>query len=168
MTPAANFDEIVATHHAAVTAYARALCSDRTVADDAVQETFFRAWRYLDTYRSSGSFEGWLLAICRRCVIDLAERDTRHRGLADHRHRAPEQPEQPDHRADIIDLVAGLPLPQREVLVLCGWLGYDYADAAAILGVPVGTVRSRLHRARQALAGLLDQGDHRDQAGFGS
>lgn len=129
-----------------------------------MQETFLRAWRYLDSYRSSGSFEGWLLTICRRCVIDLAQRERRH---APPEHPRPDDEpgddrgvhQAPDHSGDVLDLVAGLPLPQREVLVLCGWLGYDYEEAATLLEVPVGTVRSRLHRARAALDESLRAAD---------
>jgi DNA-directed RNA polymerase specialized sigma24 family protein len=69
----------------------------------------------------------------------------------------------PDHSIDLFDLIADLPLAQREVLVVCGWLGYDYSDAATLLEVPVGTVRSRLHRARSPLAGVLALAD--DPAG---
>ena len=157
-----RFDDLVRAHHRAVSAYARALTADRHLAEDAVQETFLRAWRYLDSYRSSGSFEGWLLTICRRCVIDLAQREQRH-PVAEAA-RADEAPrsvphQAPDHSGDVLDLVAGLPLPQREVLVLCGWLGYDYEEAATLLEVPVGTVRSRLHRARAALDESLRSAD---------
>lgn len=154
------FDDLVRVHHRAVSAYARALCSDRSLAEDAVQETFLRAWRFLDTYRSSGSFEGWLLTICRRCVIDLAQRDRRHGDPAmPSAWGGATQHTGPDHSADIFDLIGGLPVTQREVLVVCGWLGYDYQDAATLLQIPVGTVRSRLHRARAALAELLVEGD---------
>jgi RNA polymerase sigma-70 factor (ECF subfamily) len=154
----AAFDELVRAHHRAVSAYARALCSDRHLAEDAVQETFLRAWRYQDSYRSTGSFEGWLLTICRRCVIDLAQREQRQpvgdaMGHPDGElHHAPTAA---DHSGDIFDLIASLPLPQREVLVVCGWLGYEYEEAALLLDIPVGTVRSRLHRARAALDAQL-------------
>lgn len=157
-----RFDDLVRAHHRAVSAYARAITADRHLAEDAVQETFLRAWQYLDSYRSSGSFEGWLLTICRRCVIDLAHREQR-QPAPELPRVGPEPPSRthqaPDHTGDVLDLIAGLPLPHREVLVLCGWLGYDYEEAATLLGVPVGTVRSRLHRARSALDDSLRAAD---------
>jgi DNA-directed RNA polymerase specialized sigma24 family protein len=52
--------------------------------------------------------------------------------------------------------VSRLPVHQREVVALCGLLGFDYASAADLLEVPIGTVRSRLHRAREAIAEQLD------------
>ncbi len=155
-----RFNDLVVEHHRAVSAYARALCADRHLAEDAVQETFLRAWRYLDTHRSSGSFEGWLLTICRRCVIDLVRLDKRQVCPVD----LPVSSELPDASADVLDLIGELPLAQREVLVLCGWLGYEYQDAAVLLGVPVGTVRSRLHRARVALGEIINAVDQMDQA----
>ncbi len=147
-----------------MTAYAHALSDDRGLAEDAVQETFLRAWKYQDSFRGTGSYEGWLLRICRNAVIDLATGRTSE--------RIDTVPLDPDtdtlatlHRqghgapvgtVELDDVVAGLPVAQREVLVLCAVLGYDYESAAALLGIPVGTVRSRLSRARTAVAAALD------------
>jgi RNA polymerase sigma-70 factor (ECF subfamily) len=154
-----TFDDLVRRHTGAVTSYARALCRDRWHAEEAVQETFLRAWKYLGSYDRRGSFEGWLIRICRNCVIDLAHRDAR--GVDEH----PSPPDQadlavgPDHVTELHDLLDRLPLAQREVLVLCRLLGYDYDSAAIILDVPVGTVRSRLSRARDNLELLLRDDD---------
>jgi len=151
-----DFDDLVRQHSGAVTAYARALCRDRWAAEEAVQETFLRAWKYLDSYDRRGSFEGWLIRICRNCVIDLAHRDSRRaETFVDRAEVAIE----PDHVSEVHDLLARLPLPQREALVLCRLLGYDYESTAVILDVPVGTVRSRLSRARDSLEALLRDGD---------
>jgi RNA polymerase sigma-70 factor (ECF subfamily) len=147
------FDELVRRHAGAVAAYARALTRDRWTAEEAVQETFLRAWRYLDSFDRRGSFEGWLLRICRNCIIDLAHRQAVEHPVAD----VVEIPVPPDAQGEVHDLLDRLPLPQREVLVLCGVFGYDYEAAARILDVPVGTVRSRLHRARAGLAVLIDE-----------
>ena len=147
-----RFDELVRRHGGAVGAYARAVSRDRWQAEDAAQETFLRAWKYLDSYDHRGSFEGWLIRICRNVVIDLAASDT---GDLEPLPPEREHPVAPDHRSEVHELVALLPLPQREVLVLCGIIGYDYERAAQILDVPVGTVRSRLSRARAGLADLL-------------
>lgn len=141
-----RFEQLVATHAAAVTAYARAMTDDRWTADDAVQETFLRAWKHLDSFRGDGSFEGWLIRICHNCVVDLVR--VRAATPDDH---LPEGTVAPDHSGEVHDLIERLPAEQREVVALCGVLGYDYAGAAEILDVPVGTIRSRLHRARAAL-----------------
>jgi RNA polymerase sigma-70 factor (ECF subfamily) len=146
-----DFERLIRDHAPAVSAYARAICRDPWIADDAVQETFARAWKYLDSYTAHGSFEGWLIRICRNCIIDLANRPVV-TSFAIDEHDAPEPP---DCSVELHMLVDGLPLTQREVFVLCGMLGYDYQGAADLLGVPVGTVRSRLSRARDALALML-------------
>lgn len=147
-----RFEHLVRQHHSAVSAYARAMTGDATLAEDAVQETFLRAWRYLDSFRGEGSFEGWLIRICRRCVIDLQR--------AEHRRSRPSElpvPEGRDHGStlEVTALMESLPVEQREVLVLCGVLGYDYETAALVLDIPVGTVRSRLSRGRERLADTL-------------
>jgi len=146
-----RFDELVRRHHRAVLAYARATTS-ASIAEDAVQETFLRAWKYFDSFRGEGSFEGWLIRICRRCIIDLAAREQRLSVGS-----VPTIAEAPDHQAETMMLIEGLSLQHREVLALCGLLGYDYETAARVLDVPVGTVRSRLSRARAQLVEALDQ-----------
>jgi RNA polymerase sigma-70 factor (ECF subfamily) len=141
-----RFSELVRTHAGAVSAYARAVAPDRWTAEDAVQETFLRAWRYLDSYRATGSFEGWLIRICHNCLVDLMTRRSPE-PVAE----VPEEHAPPDHSWEIHELLRTLPVAQREVVALCGFLGYDYAQAAELLAIPVGTVRSRLHRARASM-----------------
>jgi RNA polymerase sigma-70 factor (ECF subfamily) len=146
-----DFERLIHDHAPAVSAYARAICSDPWIADDAVQETFARAWKYLDSYAAHGSFEGWLIRICRHCTIDLTSRlSTTSLAIDEH-----DVPEPPDCSVELQMLVGRLPLSQREVVVLCGVLGYDYQGAADLLGVPVGTIRSRLSRARNTLDAML-------------
>jgi RNA polymerase sigma-70 factor, ECF subfamily len=145
-----QFAQRLREHAGAVTAYARAVAADRWAADDAVQEAFLRAWQYRDSFRASGSFEGWLIRICRNCVIDLTAKCDQ---------PADEPPDiggPCDELPELFDLLSRLPIHQREVVAICALLGYDYASAADLLNVPVGTVRSRLHRAREAIAAQLD------------
>ncbi len=152
-----RFERLVREHVAAVTAYARALSSDTWLVEDAVQETFLRAWKYQDSFRGEGSYEGWLLRICRNAVIDQAtSRSTERFDQLDN-----DRPTIGQHEdvVDLDDALHALPIAQREVLTLCGVLGYDYESAAAILDVPVGTVRSRLSRARSNLAATLDDSE---------
>jgi len=66
---------------------------------------------------------------------------------------------------DLISLMQSISHEQREVLVLCGLLGYDYETAAEVIRVPVGTVRSRLARAREAMSVLLAESVHIDETG---
>jgi len=147
-----HFAQLLQDNAGAVAAYARAVASDGWAADDAVQETLLRAWKYRDTFRATGSFEGWLIRICRNCLVDLAETIP-----IDLTTDPPERAERADESAELYDLLARLPFHQREVVAVCALLGYDYADAAELLDVPIGTVRSRLHRARTTITGQLDE-----------
>ncbi len=148
-----RFDELVRQHVGAVTAYARAMTSDHWTADDAVQETLLRAWKYQDSFQASGSFEGWLLRICRNCIIDLANKRHSHDTIDSVIERIAQPAEIAPH--EIEELLARVPVAQREVLVLCGILGYDHNSAATLLDVPVGTIKSRLFRGRETLAALM-------------
>lgn len=153
-----TFETLVRAHADAVHAYARALTNDPWLAEEAVQMTFVRAWKYQDSFRGDGSYEGWLLRICRNLVVDLAAKRSTDQSID-------EMPEIPAHHHDetasteLEEALARLPTAQREVLTLCGVLGYDYAAAAELLDVPIGTVRSRLHRGRATLGALLDGDD---------
>jgi RNA polymerase sigma factor (sigma-70 family) len=146
-----RFARLASDHAGAVTAYARAVAPDRWTADDAVQETFLRAWKYRESFRATGSFEGWLIRICRNCLIDFAATN-----VAQPVPEVPEPVESSDGLHELYDVLARLPVHQREVVAVCALLGFDYAGAAELLDVPIGTVRSRLHRARAAIAGQLD------------
>ncbi len=150
-------------HVGAVTTYARSVAGTPTIAEDAVQETFLRAWRYLDSFRGTGSREGWLLRICRNAIYDLEARERRSVPAddvmvlrLDHEPSGSDDvaaPADVDELAGIqmSELLGHLPVLQREVVVLCAILGYSYEGAAELLDTPVGTVRSRLSRARQSL-----------------
>ena len=71
----------------------------------------------------------------------------------------PERPQAPDTSNEVHDLVDRLPIEQREVVALCGLLGYEYEAAAELLGVPIGTVRSPVVAARATILELLTAGD---------
>lgn len=156
----ATFDGLVRLNMRAVTAYSRAIARDQWAAEEAVQETFLRAWKYIDSFRGTGTFEGWLLKICRHCVIDQAGRAAQLESLNDDKVT---QLFAADREGYVVaaDLVRRLPLPQREALVLCTVLGYDYEEAAALLDVPVGTIRSRVSRARATLDALLAESEEK-------
>ncbi len=150
------FDELVRSHEAALTTYARSIARDHWSAEEAVQGTLVRAWKYIDTFDRRGSFEGWLLRICRNVVIDNARADARRPAviaLPELDRFAP--PVAPDDSFGVVALLRELTIDHREVLVLVGVIGLSYDEAAATLAIPVGTVRSRLGRAREAFGRLL-------------
>lgn len=146
--PSVQFDEAVRLNMSALIAYARSVTHNSWTADEAVQETLIRAWRYWPTFRHDSQVLTWLITICRRVVIDIASRTVAHEQIAEEVLAIPES----HSEIGVNELIADLPLPQREVLVLCLVIGFDYDTTASILDIPIGTVRSRLSRARDALA----------------
>ena len=140
-------DDIVRIHRPAVTAFTRSLVSETALVDDIVQETFIRVWRYLPTFRGEGSFEGWIIRICHNVIRTTMKR----RKFTEPIEADIESPVDDYGSFDMLDLVATLSPDHRAVTVMCLVLGHSYEDAADILGIPIGTVRSRVSRARAAL-----------------
>lgn len=154
----AEFDEAVRLYATRVRHYALRLVRDPWLADDVLQETFLRAWKYWSTFRSDSNREAWLIRICRNAAFDLLAQRNRRR----------ESPLRDDETSgtstllslDTSDALLDLSLEHREVIFLIDFLEYEYSVAAGILGVPVGTVRSRLHRARSALRSSMSDAEH--------
>ena len=116
-------------------------------ADDATQETYVALWRALPGYRGDASARTWLFAIARRTALRVGERRDRWHELT--RSAQPATAAADASRGvELSDLVAGLDMDRRSALVLTQILGFSYSEAAAICGCPVGTIRSRVARAR--------------------
>jgi RNA polymerase sigma-70 factor, ECF subfamily len=152
----AAFRELVERHGPTVRAYAAGILGDPTEAEDAAQEVFLRAFRRLSAFRGDAPIAGWLLRICRNhCVDRLRARPPETVALDDE--LAPPGPDaaaQAESRIDrerLLGAVARLSEPLQQVIVLRELRGLSYEDVAAALGIPVGTVRSRLSAARAAL-----------------
>jgi RNA polymerase sigma-70 factor (ECF subfamily) len=128
---------------------------DRDAADDLVQETYLRALRALPAYRAEASGRTWLLAIARRACADaLRDRMRRRR----QRRRIPAAVvDRPDasRRVELELLVEALDPDRREAFVLTQLIGCSYEEAAAACDVPIGTIRSRVARARADLVAAL-------------
>lgn len=120
--------------------------------DDLVQETYERALRTLHLYRGDGPARAWLFSIARRVCIDAGRRSGRSRRLAD-RLTAHTSPEVHVDGAwiEVEELLATLDPDRREAFVLTQFLGLSYEEAAETIGCPIGTVRSRVARARMQL-----------------
>ncbi|MFZ4520001.1 MAG: sigma-70 family RNA polymerase sigma factor [Microthrixaceae bacterium] len=127
-------------------------------ADDLTQETYLRALRTLPGFRGDAPVEVWLLSIARHVCADHVRRKMR-RGAIDRRLAEREQPTLPDHSGDVWALVDGLDADQREAFVLTQVLGLSYQEAAEVCGCPIGTIRSRVARARVAILAQLDAGE---------
>lgn len=126
---------------------------DQASAADLVQETYLRAWPALRTLRADSNIRAWLATIAYRVCADEIRRRQRHRRRLD---RLASQPPTivPEH-TPLDDLLGGLSPDRRAAFVLTQVLGYSYQEAAQACDVPVGTIRSRVARARSDLAALL-------------
>ncbi|MPY31960.1 sigma-70 family RNA polymerase sigma factor [Streptomyces adustus] len=142
--------------------YVAHLCADPQAVDDLAQDTFLRALGSLHRFEGRSSARSWLLSIARRAVIDSYRYTAARPRLSD----VPDwqsavERAQPrdlpgfDEGVALVDLLGLLPVERREAFVLTQLLGLPYADAAALSGCPVGTVRSRVARARATLLDLL-------------
>jgi len=147
-----EFEQIVRENIASLSAYARSTTRNQWIAEEAVQETLIRAWRYWPTFRNESTALSWLITICRRVIIDIVSRTPTHDEINTRDNTAVQE----NHVIGLQEMIINLPLSQREVIVLCAVIGFDYETVAEILDVPIGTVRSRLSRARQSLASQLE------------
>jgi RNA polymerase sigma-70 factor (ECF subfamily) len=142
--------------------YAYALLRDHAAADDLVQDTLERALSRWYLRRPDGELRAWLFTILRNLQID-AHRQGRRRGIhveideADHRETAARQ-EMALEARDVLAALEQLPEEQKSLLLLIGVEDFSYEEAARILGVPIGTVMSRLSRARQKLRSIVEHG----------
>ncbi|MFI7609153.1 sigma-70 family RNA polymerase sigma factor [Micromonospora sp. NPDC049366] len=131
---------------------------DPDSADDLTQETYLRAFRALPSFEGRSSARTWLLGIARRTCADHLRAIVRRRRLdarlAAHAHSDRPHPD-PAGQFSAADLVRRLPAERRGAFVLTQVLGLSYAEAAAVEGVPVGTIRSRVARARDDLVAAV-------------
>nr|WP_243859571.1 RNA polymerase sigma factor SigE [Amycolatopsis arida] len=160
-----SWDEVVREHADRVYRLAYRLAGNSHDAEDLTQETFIRVFRSLASYKP-GTFEGWLHRITTNLFLDMARRRSRVRmeGLPEDTDRivgddpSPEQVYSDAHLdPDLQAALDELPPEFRAAVVLCDVEGLSYEEIGATLGVKLGTVRSRIHRGRQALRAALER-----------
>jgi RNA polymerase sigma-70 factor (ECF subfamily) len=139
-------------------AFAVSLCGDRERADDLVQETLFKAWNHLDSFREGTNLKAWLFTILRNTYFSDRRKRRREIEDADGSYAA-NLSTHPEHgHMDLQDFRAALkrlPDDQREALILVGAAGFSYEEAAEISCCAVGTIKSRVNRARNRLSEML-------------
>jgi RNA polymerase sigma-70 factor, ECF subfamily len=140
--------------------FARGLCGNRDLADDLAQDAMTRAWSARLSFEPSTNFRAWMFKILRNQFYTTVKKNARlvlsepefiERALT-------VDASQPD-RINVADVAAALqklPAQQREALMLIGANGVSYEEAAVVMGCAIGTVKSRVARARTALAQLVD------------
>lgn len=154
-----DLNDLIEQHIPRLRRYARALTGDRAAADDLVQDTLERALSRFHLWRRGSDLRAWLFTIMHNIFVNQARSRMRrqHESLetepAAEAVRAPE----PDW-LEVRDLDAALvrlPDEQRAVVLLVGLEQFTYEEAARVLGVPIGTIMSRLSRARERLRAIL-------------
>ena len=154
------FAEVVRHYEPRLRALAYRMLADRDVTDDVLQEALVRAFKSLDKFRGDSSFGTWLYRITYNACIDELRRRRRVIPLM-----TENEPEPADHRAgpedtavergDLAAAMASLPAEMRAAVMLVDAEGFDYAAASRVLGIPPGTIGSRLNRARAILRTAL-------------
>jgi len=143
-------------------AFARGLCGRPDMADDLVQETLLKAWAARHRFEPGTSMRAWTFVILRNAYLTEMRRN-RFRGeydelVAERTLVAPPGQEGPVHLADMHRALLTLPPERREALLLVGAGGFSYEEAAQICGCAVGTIKSRVGRARATLNRMLEDG----------
>ena len=144
-------------------AFARGLCGRPDMADDLVQETLLKAWAAQDRFEPGTSMRAWTFVILRNAYLTDMRRN-RFRGdfdetVAERILTAPAGQEEPIHLSDMRRALLTLPPERREALLLVGAGGFSYDESAQICCCAVGTIKSRVGRARAALSAMLEEGD---------
>ena len=150
-------------------AFGVSLCGDRERADDLVQETLFKAWNHLDSFREGTNLKAWLFTILRNTYFSERRKRRREVEDADGSYAAKlfTHAEQDGHMEmqDFRAALTRLPDDQREALILVGAAGFSYEEAAEVSGCAVGTIKSRVNRARNRLGDMLGLEENPDAAG---
>jgi RNA polymerase sigma-70 factor (ECF subfamily) len=171
------FELLLSEHVPRIRRFARAMCRNPADADDLAQEALLKAYQALRSYRFQAAFSTWLYRVVRNTFIDHARaKATRERGqnrsLGPEDERAPDAAPGPEEalareqlRAALWDALRQLPLEFRTALVLFDLEGLSHEEVAAVEGVPIGTVKSRLSRGRAQLRTILSE---RGELGLGN
>jgi RNA polymerase sigma-70 factor (ECF subfamily) len=142
------FEDLVRASQAEVFRFAVHLTHDHALAEDVTQDTFLRAFRFIGGYRGGQRFGSWLFAIARNCAMDALRKRGRVATVSE-----PDVRATPDAslRAELDAALEAISVDHRDAFLLVEVFGLSYQETADVLGVAVGTVKSRMFRARQAL-----------------
>ncbi|HEX9123758.1 MAG TPA: sigma-70 family RNA polymerase sigma factor [Actinomycetota bacterium] len=146
------FEDLVRSYQADVWRFAYHFTRDHALAEDVTQEAFLRAFRFLRSFRGDSKFTSWLFRIARNCAMDAIRRRKGH----ETREAPPSMgPPDPEARAELHAALAAVSDEHREPFLLIEVFGLSYQETADVLNLRVGTVKSRMHRARLAMMHAL-------------
>ena len=148
----AAFEDLVRQFQGDVWRFAYHFTRDRALADDVTQEAFLRAFRFLHTFRGDSKVSSWLFRIARNCAIDQIRARDAYVGRVT---PIAGSPVDPQARVELHAALDAVTAEHREPFLLVEVFGLSYQEAADVLGVRVGTIKSRMHRARRAMMDAL-------------
>ena len=155
-------EELVHAYQAQVWRFLRHLLGDAALAEDVTQETFLRVFQRLRTFRYRSRFSTWVFQVARNAGIDALRTRARQERLA-RLVPPPSVVAGADSGADIVAALGCLSVKLRESLLLVEVLGLRYREVAQVLGVPEGTVKSRVAQARQRMTAWLADTERADE-----
>jgi RNA polymerase sigma-70 factor (ECF subfamily) len=153
------YAELAAASIRPLFAAARLILRDDDLADDATQEALVNAWRYLPSLRDADRFEGWLYRLLVNACRTQLRRDRRRRVVEIHMNPAADAGDPGRSLADRDQLERGferLDVDERAVVILRYYRGYSVPEVADIVGIPLGTAKSKIHRATRTLRAALE------------
>lgn len=164
----ADFKQALASVAPHLRAFARSLCGDRDRADDLAQEAMMRAWAARNRYAAGTNFKAWIFTILRNNFYSEARRARFHGEydelMAERILCAPASQDKTIEVRDVLRALEAIPDSYREALVLVAAGNLSYEEIAKVCGVALGTVKSRICRARNMIVNVLESGqmpDHR-------
>jgi RNA polymerase sigma factor (sigma-70 family) len=152
------FAELVRNHQSAVRGLLRQLTrSDLALADDLAQETFLRAYKHISSFRGEAKFSTWLYRIAYNCFREDARKRKELVGVDETLLEAQQDPQTTDPalRHDLMHALQLLPLHERSAILLCCQNGLSHDEAARVLEIPLGTVKTNVLRGREKLKKML-------------
>jgi RNA polymerase sigma-70 factor (ECF subfamily) len=152
------FAELVRNHQSAVRGLLRQLTrSDLALADDLAQETFLRAYKHIRSFRGEAKFSTWLYRIAYNCFREEARKRKEFVGIDEAQLEAEPDPQtvDPALKHDLMHALQLLPLHERTAIVLCCQNGLSHDEAARVLEIPLGTVKTNVLRGREKLKKML-------------
>lgn len=143
-------------------AFSRSLCGNATLADDVAQDAMLKAWKARERFKPGSNMKAWTFTILRNQFYSIKRRSWRATSLepevAEQTIVANTDPEQSVHLNELRRGLSMLKDDQREALILVGASGLSYEEAAEICGCAVGTIKSRVSRARKSLETIMKSG----------
>jgi RNA polymerase sigma-70 factor (ECF subfamily) len=152
------FETLLAAYQDKVFRLCYSMLGDRARAEDAAQESFLRIWKSMDRYRGDAALGTWIFSVTRNVSLTaISKRGADRSAPIEEAERV--APQAPGRERDVARLVAQLPGNYRQVIMLFYMEDKSYEEVARMLDLPMGTVKTYLHRARKQLATMVKEAD---------